>query len=104
MKVRLGPSGGAVRREPGLRLLLIGDGSLRPKVLRRIEDAEVHSKVHLPGVVDQDWLPAFYRSADLYVSPSHVDGTSVSLLESMACGLSVAVSDIPGNREWVQSS
>ena len=92
----------AVRREPRLRLVLIGDGSLRPYVLRRIEDPEVSSKVRLPGVVDQEWLPAFYRSADLYVSPSHVDGTSVSLLEAMACGLPVVVSDIPGNREWVQ--
>lgn len=93
----------AARREPRLRLLLLGDGSLRARILRRVEDAEVRAKVHLPGVVDQGWLPAFYRSADLYVSPSHVDGTSVSLLEAMACGLPVAVSDIAANREWVQS-
>ncbi len=92
----------AVRREPRLRLLLIGDGSLKSEVLRRMGDPEVGSRVYLPGVVDQEWLPAFYHSADLYVSPSHVDGTSVSLLEAMACGLAVAVSDIPGNREWVQ--
>jgi glycosyltransferase involved in cell wall biosynthesis len=40
--------------------------------------------------------------ADLYVSPSHVDGSSVSLLEALACGLPCLVSDIPGNREWIE--
>jgi len=37
----------------------------------------------------------------LYVSASHVDGSSISLLEAMACGLPALVSDIPGNLEWI---
>jgi glycosyltransferase involved in cell wall biosynthesis len=40
--------------------------------------------------------------ADLFVSPSHVDGSSVSLMEALACGRPVLVSDIPANREWVR--
>ena len=40
--------------------------------------------------------------ADLYVSPSHVDGSSVSLMEALACGLPCLVSDIPANMEWVR--
>jgi len=31
-----------------------------------------------------------------------VDGSSVSLLEAMACGLPSIVSDIPANQEWIQ--
>jgi glycosyltransferase involved in cell wall biosynthesis len=46
-------------------------------------------------------LPRYYQMADLYVSASHSDGSSISLLEAMACGSPVLVSDIPGNREWV---
>ena len=42
-----------------------------------------------------------YRAADLYLSASHSDGSSVSLMEALGCGLPVLVSDIPGNREWV---
>ena len=39
--------------------------------------------------------------ADLYVSSSHVDGSSVSLMEALACGLPCLVSDIPANKEWI---
>ncbi|RME91416.1 MAG: glycosyltransferase [Anaerolineae bacterium] len=39
--------------------------------------------------------------ADLYISPSHIDGSSVSLMEALACGLPCLVSDIPANKEWV---
>ena len=39
--------------------------------------------------------------ADLYISASHVDGSSVSLMEALACGLPTLVSDIPANKEWV---
>src|SRR5207244_9134549 len=44
-----------------------------------------------------------FRAVDLYVSCSLSDGSSVSLLEAMATGLPVVVSDTPGNREWVVS-
>ncbi len=54
-----------------------------------------------PGQVNQADLPRYYRMADLYVSASHSDGSSISLLEAMACGRASLVSDIPGNREWV---
>jgi glycosyltransferase involved in cell wall biosynthesis len=37
------------------------------------------------------------------VSSSHSDGTSVSLLEAMASGLSAVLTDVPSNLEWIQS-
>ena len=40
--------------------------------------------------------------SDIYISPSHVDGSSVTLMEALASGLVCIVSDIPGNREWIE--
>jgi glycosyltransferase involved in cell wall biosynthesis len=37
----------------------------------------------------------------VYLSASHIDGSSVALMESMACGCPALVSDIPANLEWI---
>lgn len=92
----------AARSAPDLRLLMLGDGPMRDAILSKLHSAGVTDRVHLAGQVDHASLPDYYRSADLYVSASHSDGSSISLLEAMACGLPALVSNIPGNREWVE--
>lgn len=91
----------AARQRPELRLLMLGNGSQAPLIHRIFKDAELENRVSFPGHVGYTDLPRYYRSADLYVSASHSDGSSISLLEAMACGCPTLVSDIPGNREWV---
>ncbi|OGO19498.1 MAG: hypothetical protein A2Z14_04010 [Chloroflexi bacterium RBG_16_48_8] len=82
-------------------LLLLGDGSLRDPIERLLHRSGLEHRVHLAGFVSFDDLPKYYRAANLYISASHVDGSSVSLLEALACGIPALVSNIPGNREWV---
>jgi glycosyltransferase involved in cell wall biosynthesis len=62
----------------------------------------VLERVHFGGQVGQTDLPRWYHMSDLYISPSHVDGSSVTLMEALASGLPCLVSDIPGNREWIE--
>ena len=89
----------AATKNPDLRLFLLGNGSLAAE-MRRILMPVMH-QVQFVGQVRQEKLPEYYRSADLYVSASHSDGSSVSLMEALASGLPALVSDIPGNREWI---
>ena len=89
----------AVQNNPNLRLLLAGDGPDAAKIQAILEP--VREKVHYPGRIGLDGLPGIYAAADLFVSPSHCDGSSVSLMEALACGKPVLVSNIPSNREWV---
>lgn len=86
-------------RNPNVRLLMLGNGE-QASFVRRIL-APYIAQVHFPGLVKQADLPDYYRAADLYVSASHSDGSSISLLEAFACGIPAVVSDIPGNREWI---
>lgn len=90
----------AAQQEPRLRLLMVGDGP-QSDLIHAILDP-LGEAVHFAGRISQAELPAYYHAADLYVSPSHSDGSSISLLEAMACGRPVLVSDIPSNREWVE--
>ncbi len=88
---------------PTLRLMLLGTGTLAADVRRLITSHALDDVVHYPGQMPHTQLPGFFRGADLYVSCVSNDGSSVSLLEAMASGLPVVVTDVPGNREWVET-
>jgi glycosyltransferase involved in cell wall biosynthesis len=92
----------AAQEQPELRLLMLGGGSLEAEVRRIFDQGSVPERVHFAGQVRQDDLPPYYRAADLYISASHSDGSSVSLMEAMGSALPSLVSDIPGNRYWVE--
>ncbi|MGA8030501.1 MAG: glycosyltransferase family 4 protein [Bryobacteraceae bacterium] len=90
------------RKCPDTRVLMVGDGSLRPQVDAFIENHGLREKFYLPGQVPEAILADYYNEADLYVSATHSDGASISLLQAMGCGLPVVVAGEDGNLEWVQ--
>lgn len=89
------------RGREDIRLILLGGGSQGPKIREILQSGGVEEYVTFGGQISQIDLPRWYHMADLYISPSHVDGSSVSLMEALACGLPCLVSDIPANKEWV---
>ena len=84
-----------------VELVLLGSGSQGNGIRSILQKGDVLDRVTFGGQVSQNDLPRWYHMADLYISPSHVDGSSVSLIEALACGIPCLVSDIPGNREWI---
>lgn len=83
-----------------LHLVFAGGGDL----LEELRDgaAEFADRVHFPGIVYRDRLPALYRAADYFVLPAvhdakgNVDGLPNVILEAMASGLPVVASAISG--------
>ncbi len=86
---------------PSLRLLLLGNGSQDQSIRSFVQAHDLNDAVSLLGPQPAEELPMWFRAADAYVSCAKSDGTSISLLEAMATGLPVVVTDIPSNREWV---
>jgi glycosyltransferase involved in cell wall biosynthesis len=87
---------------PDVSLMLLSGGSQAAVIRQTLIRGGVDDRVAFPGHVGNRELPRYYRMADLFISPSHVDGSSVSLMEALACGLPCLVSDIPSNKEWVR--
>lgn len=81
---------------PDLRLYVVGDGPDRDRC-QQLLPVRLRSDVVFLGRVDNDELPRFYASCDLYVSPA-LGGESfgIVLIEAMAAGCAVVASDIPG--------
>ncbi len=87
---------------PDVNLILLGGGSQGAKIRQILMNGGVMERVHFGGHVAQADLPRWYHMADIYISPSHVDGSSVTLMEALASGLPCLVSDIAGNKEWIE--
>jgi L-malate glycosyltransferase len=94
----------ARRSNPSVRLLLLGSGSQAESIRAFVESCGLSDAIFLLGPQPEEKLPMWFRAADAYVSCAKSDGTSISLLEAMATGLPVVVTDIPSNREWVTES
>lgn len=87
-------------RLPTAYLWIAGDGPLRRALLDQIAERHLTGRVVLTGQFDG--VEELLTAADAYVLPSAEEGMSVAVLEAMAAGLPVVVSDIPGNRALVQ--
>ena len=92
-----------IKEIPSARFLIVGDGPNTCFLKEMAKDLGIQEYVNFTGRVPNEDLPRYIKAADLYVSTSLSDGASISLIEAMACGLPVVVSDIPGNREWVKN-
>ena len=82
------------------RLLLVGDGPELPKIEAFVNDHPGwRKKVHFAGRSRR--VAELLRAMDVFVLPSVSEGICNSLLEAMAAGLPVAVTDTGGNPEVV---
>jgi len=73
---------------------IVGDGELRGALQEQARDLGVARRVHFPGWVRD--MPGLYRTLDLVVLTSDNEGTPVTLIEAMACGVPVAATDVGG--------
>jgi L-malate glycosyltransferase len=85
-----------------LRVIMIGGGSLSAEMKALAGSLGLTDVIRWTGKIPREQLLRYLYASDLYVSTSHSDGTSVSLLEAMAAGLSALLTDVPSNLEWIR--
>ena len=90
-----------IKEQPYTKFFIAGDGSDREDLEREADSLNLGSSVQFLGRLPQERMAELFSQADIYVSTSLSDGTSVSLLEAMGSGAFPIVTDIPANREWV---
>ena len=83
-----------------VRLVLVGNGPLWQTLRNQAAQGRAAEHIHFAGETTdpQHW----YRQFDAFVNTSFSEGMSNSILEAMACGVSVVASDISGNRCWLR--
>jgi glycogen(starch) synthase len=83
-------------KDPSAKVLLVGDGSERPKLEREAKRIGVGDRVRFEGFVAHERRPAALVHADLLVLPSLYEELGTVLLEAMQAGLPVVASKTGG--------
>jgi len=90
-----------LKEEPKAKFIIAGEGRERENIEKEVKSLNVSSSVKFLGRIPHEKMPDILAQADIYVSTSLYDGTSISLLEAMGSGAFPIVTDIPANREWI---
>jgi len=93
----------AIALLPDADLLIVGEGSERSALERLARSLDVHARVRFLGELPQTELPGIYAAADALILASLHEGWPNVLLEAMACGTPVVVSEFGSAREIVRS-
>lgn len=88
-----------------LRLRLAGGYSNRTDYERIVAQASAcHADIAFLGRLPQEDLARAYNEADVFVLPSFFEGLPLVVVEALACGCKVVVTDLPGIRPWLSAN
>ena len=104
-----------LQNNPDVFLLLVGPHTLKENpsldenwvtsLEQRLAEAKSATNARFLGLVsDRQKLADLYRASDIFVFPSRVEGLGNVILEAMATGLPVVVSDLPVFKDVVKNT
>jgi glycosyltransferase involved in cell wall biosynthesis len=85
---------------PEVRFRIVGEGALRDKLADRVTSMGLTGVVELTGARDD--IGALLSEIDVSVLTSLKEGCSNVVLESMAAGCPLVITDVGGNRELIE--
>jgi glycosyltransferase involved in cell wall biosynthesis len=91
---------GVVRRGVQCTCIVVGDGPLRDKLLKQVDDLKLASHVRFVGF-QKDVRP-YLQCASAFILTSHLEGLPLAVLEAMACGVPCIVTNVGGSAEAVK--
>jgi colanic acid/amylovoran biosynthesis glycosyltransferase len=86
-----------------VRLRLVGGGPERTQLERKIAADNLGNHVILEGEINQDEIPGFLRTADVFALASFAEGIPVALMEAMAMEIPCVSTMIAGIPELIRN-
>ena len=91
-----------LKRFPEVRLLVVGDGSLRATMEQQAEELGCADRITWVGRQPQEELTQWYGQMDIVLMPSRSEGFGLTAIEAMANGCVMVASNVGGLPEVVR--
>lgn len=83
-------------------LLIVGHGPNLNSLIKDTKDLGISSRIHFLG--ERNDVPSLMKSSDAFILPSRFEGVGIVVLEAMASGLPIIVSDFSAAKELVDKN
>jgi glycosyltransferase involved in cell wall biosynthesis len=91
--------GETMQRDPRLKLLWVGDGWWRERLLQRVSDLGLRERLLTTGLVPPEIIPKYLAAMDVLAHPSYREGLPRTVTQGLLVGLPVVAYDVDGTRE-----
>lgn len=88
-----------MRTDPSLKLLWVGDGWWKDRLLARADDLGIRPQIIHTGLVPPHAVPRFITAMDLLAHPSYREGLPRTVPQALLCGVCPVAYDADGTRE-----
>jgi len=82
------------------KLMIVGDGPERGRLEAAADSLGIKERIIFAGQLSDVW--PFYSAADVFVLPSHSEGSPNVLLEAMVAGIPIVATEVGGVPEMVE--
>lgn len=96
----------AINLIPNVSLVIIGSGPLRDKLIKKINELNLASRIKIVPEVDEKKLHSYYKACDLFVLPSVEKSETYGIvqIEAMACGKPTICTEIGTGTTFVNQN
>jgi glycosyltransferase involved in cell wall biosynthesis len=82
-----------IKEHPNTHIMLVGAGHLRQKLEKLVHDLKISQHITFLGLVSEEDKVLAYNASDIFVLPSLAELEGMVVLEAMACGKPIIISD-----------
>ncbi len=83
---------------------IVGDGTEKARLQELANHLDLQGHINWFSRVEENKIRALILKHNLYISTAISDGSSISMLQAMACEQLVLVSNIESNKEWISDN
>ena len=91
--------GETMQKDPRLRLLWVGDGWWRERLLGRLADLRLSDRIVTTGLGEPSQFPKFLQAMDVLAHPSYREGLPRAVTQALLSGTPAVAYDVDGTRE-----